>query len=172
MSEVPYGGLGPVPLQDTVHQQSSTIHRPANSYAERAKMNVKFDQRLKRNVLEIEVEKLDGKDEIFLSQEVIANLLNNIGMNHSTEMEGYQVSYGGRSGKIAVLCKTGVNLDRFCSEDIELIKDSRSTQVILGPGPNKSVISNTMEILDFLTTQKYVYPDRKKCKVIQTLNPN
>ena len=80
-------------------------------------MNVKFDQRLKRNVLEIEVEKIDVKDEMFLNQEVIANLLNNIGMNYNTEMEGYQVSYGGRSGKIAVLCKTGVNLDRFCRQE-------------------------------------------------------
>ena len=36
------------------------------SYADKAKMNVRYDQRLKRNVLNIEVEKKDAKDEMFL----------------------------------------------------------------------------------------------------------
>ena len=88
-----------------------------SSYADRAKMNVRFDQRLRRNVLDIEVEKTDVKDEMFLNQDVVAKLLKNIGMNIEGEVEGYQVTYGGRSGKIAVLCKTGINLEKFCRQE-------------------------------------------------------
>ena len=73
------------------------------SYADRAKMNLRFDQRLKRNVLEIEIEKINVNDEMILSQEAIAKLLGTIGMNINTHLEGYQVSYRGKSGKIAVL---------------------------------------------------------------------
>ena len=37
-------------------------------------MNVKYDQRLKRNVLEIEIEKDNYDDEVFLDQDRIARL--------------------------------------------------------------------------------------------------
>ena len=39
----------------------------STSYADRAKMNIRFDQKLKRNVLEIEVEKDNEEEEIILS---------------------------------------------------------------------------------------------------------
>ena len=53
----------------------------AQSYADRARMNVKYDQRLKRNVLEIEIEKDNYDEEMFLDQETVARLLNRINMD-------------------------------------------------------------------------------------------
>ena len=64
---IPTGGGGPGP--------------PLTSYADKAKMNIRFDQRLKRNVLDIEVEKTDVREEMFLDQNVVAKLLNNLGMD-------------------------------------------------------------------------------------------
>ena len=57
------------------------IAKKALSYAERARMNIKFDHRLKRNVLEIDVEKADKDDEINLDQDCVARLLRTIGMD-------------------------------------------------------------------------------------------
>ena len=60
------------------------------SYADRAKMNIKFDHRLKRNVLEIDVEKSSRDDEINLDQNCIAKLLRTIGMDLDRHVEGYK----------------------------------------------------------------------------------
>ena len=96
--------------------------RKAPSYADRAKMNIKFDHRLKRNVLEIEVEKLDREDEINLDQDCIAKLFGTMGLDVLTHVEGYQVNYG-KVTKIAVLCKEGLDLERFCrKESIEVCR--------------------------------------------------
>ena len=111
MSDESWGGGGPGP---------PLIPTPTSfSYADKAKMNVRFDQRLKRNVLDIEVEKKDIQDEMFLNQDVVAKLLQNLGMDTSVgkDVDGYQVTYGGKSGKIAVLCKAGIDLERFCRQE-------------------------------------------------------
>ena len=51
-----------------------------DSYAKRLKTNVKFDHRLKRNVLEITLEKTsdDSDNEVTLSQEAIARLFKSL----------------------------------------------------------------------------------------------
>ena len=51
------------------------------TYADRAKMNIRYNQKLKRNVLEIEVEKDSTEAEMILSEETIANLLRTIHMD-------------------------------------------------------------------------------------------
>ena len=86
----------------------------STSYADRAKMNIRFDQKLKRNVLEIEVEKDNEEEEIILSAETVATLLNKIKMNINSHVEGYQVSFGRKKSKIEVLCKQGLDLEQFC----------------------------------------------------------
>ena len=86
-------------------------------YADRTKMNVRYDQRLKRNVLDIEIEKTDVNEEMFLNQDKVAKLLQNIGMDIVNQVEGYQVTYGGRTGKISIFCKDGIDLERFCRQE-------------------------------------------------------
>ena len=99
------------------------------SYAERARMHIKYDQRLKRNVLEIEVEKADREDEMNLDQNCIAKLFGTMGLDLHTQVEGYQVNYG-KVNKIAVLCKEGLDLERFCRrESIEVCKGVMTTTI-------------------------------------------
>ena len=69
------------------HQNRTEQSKP--SYADRLKTNVKYDQRLKRNILEINIEKKDEETELILDQNVIARLMNSLKMNVEKEMEGY-----------------------------------------------------------------------------------
>ena len=87
----------------------------AMSYADRLKTNVKFDQRLKRNVLEITIEKTDKEKRIELKPETVSRLLISIGLNARDEMEGYQITYG-RVCTISVLVKKDIMLNRFCQK--------------------------------------------------------
>ena len=87
------------------------------SYAERLKTSVKFDQRLKRNVLEIVIEKTEEETEIILDQHVVARLMDSIRMNTAKEMEGYQVKYTRTGAIIQVWCTQGVDLEKFCRQE-------------------------------------------------------
>ena len=80
------------------------IDSRSTSYADRTKMNVRYDQKLKRNILDIEVEKDSIEDEMILSEETVAELLTKINMDILTHVEGYQVSHGRKKSKIEVLC--------------------------------------------------------------------
>ena len=146
MSAVPEGGSGPGPPQVPLATKQS--------YADRAKMNVRYDQRLKRNVLDIEIEKNDVKDEMFLNQDVVAKLLQNIGMKIDTHVEGYQVTYGGKSGKISVLCKDGIDLERFCRQECFEVCKGVMTKNIRPSG--RKDITVTVSGLDFNTPDTLV----------------
>ena len=101
-------------------------------------MNVRYDQKLKRNVLEIEVEKDSTEDEMILSDETIANLLRMIHMDIYIDVEGYQVSYGRKKSKIEVLCKPGLDLEQFCyHESLEVEKGVRTN--FIRPAGRKDV---------------------------------
>ena len=64
--------------------------RQQSSYAERLKTNVSYDQRLKRNVLEIVLEKTEKDADMVMDQDCIARLIRSIGMDLLTQVEGYQ----------------------------------------------------------------------------------
>ena len=87
------------------------------SYAERTKMKIRYDQKLNRNILEIEVEKETNEDEFILAEESIAKLLRTINMDIYIDVEGYQVSYGRKKSKIEVLCKEDLDLEQFCIQN-------------------------------------------------------
>ena len=108
------------------------------SYADRAKLNVRFDQRLRRNVLEIEVEKDKEDDEMILAEDTIANLLNKIKLNIYSHVEGYQVSFGRKKSKIEVLCRKGLDLEQFCvRESLEVEKGVKTN--FIRPAGRKDV---------------------------------
>ena len=124
------------------------------SYADRAKLNVRFDQRLRRNVLEIEVEKDKEDDEIILTEDTIAKLLNKIKLNIYSHVEGYQVSFGRKKAKIAVLCKQGLDLEQFCiRESLEVEKGVKTN--FIRPAGRKDV-AVTVTGLDFNTPDSLV----------------
>ena len=55
------------------------------TYSERLKSNVKYDQRLKRNVLEICLEKTEKDAEVVINGDTIARVLKSLRMNIETE---------------------------------------------------------------------------------------
>ena len=61
------------------------------TWAERFKTNIRTDQVLKRNVLEIQFEKSDPKD--ILNDENIHRLLTKLGINVQSQVEGFQVYF-------------------------------------------------------------------------------
>ena len=87
------------------------------TYADRLKTNVKFDQRLKRNILEIFIEKSDEETELVLNQNVVARLMDSLKMNTATEMEGFQIKYTKNGAVIQVWCVQGVNIEKFCRQE-------------------------------------------------------
>ena len=72
------------------------------SCAERLKTNVNYDQRLKRNVLEIVLEKTEKDAEMIIDDNCVARLCRSIGMDIVTQVEGYQVHHNGRTGTVTV----------------------------------------------------------------------
>ena len=63
------------------------------SYADRLKTNVRHDQRLKRNVLEITIEK-EKEVRIELDPATVARIMHSIGLDIGNQVEGYQIIYG------------------------------------------------------------------------------
>ena len=63
------------------------------SYADRLKTNVRHNHRLKRNVLEITIEK-DKEVRVDLDPATVARILNSIGLDIGNQVEGYQIIYG------------------------------------------------------------------------------
>ena len=117
-------------------------------YSERLKSNVKYDQRLKRNVLEICLEKTERSSEIVLNGDTIARILKSLKMNIENELEGVQVQYG-RIPIIHAWCKPNVNLDKFCSDVGIKISDGLSTGHIR-PAARRDVVV-TVQGLNFNT---------------------
>ena len=92
------------------------------SFADRLKTNIRYDQRLKRNVLDVEIEKLDKENEMVLDQTCVARLLTSLGMTIKTQLMGYQVMYG-RVVTLGVWCKPGIHLESYCrTENIQVTR--------------------------------------------------
>ena len=110
----------------------------STSYADKTKMNIRFNQKLKRNGLEIEVEKDTAEDEMNVSEETVVNILCKINMNISSHVEGYQVSHGRKKSKIEVLCKQGLDLEQFCLYESFKVEQGLRTNFIR-PASRKDV---------------------------------
>ena len=128
--------------------------RPS-SYADRLKTNVNYDQRLKRNVLEIMLEKTERDAEIVLDQNCVARVCSSIGMDLVTEVEGYQVQHNGRTSTISVWVTKGVNLDRFCR--VEGINVSKGVMTSMIRPAGRSDVTVSVNGLDFNTPDSLMF---------------
>ena len=130
---------------------------PIPTYSESLRSNVKFDQRLKRNVLEICLEKAERETEIILNGDTIARVLRSLKMSIETELEGVQVQYG-RVPMIHAWCKPHVNLEKFCTEVNIKISNGLSTGHIRPAGRRDVLL--TIQGLNFNTpdglVQEYI----------------
>ena len=118
------------------------------SYADRLKTNVKYDQRLKRNVLEIVLDITEEK--VFINDEHVAKLLKNLGVDIISQVEGVQVK--GRF--ISVWMAKGINLERFCKEESIRVTQGVVTSVIR-PANRKDVVV-TVSGLDYNTPDSFI----------------
>ena len=118
------------------------------SYADHLKTNVKYDQRLKRNVLEIVLDITEEK--VFINDEHVAKLLKNLGVDIISQVEGVQVK-----GKfISVWMAKGVNLEKFCKEESIRVTQGVVTGVIR-PANRKDVVV-TVSGLDYNTPDSFI----------------
>ena len=118
------------------------------SYADRLKTNIKYDQRLKRNILEIVIEKSDKNAEIVLEPDTVARIFRSIGLDINTQVEGYQIQFG-RVCIIQVWVEKSVHLDRFCKMENIVVGKGIMTGNIR-PAGRKDVLV-TVSGLDFNT---------------------
>ena len=129
----------------------------SDSYANRLKTNVKFDNRLKRNLLEITLEKTSSEveSEVIISQEAIARLFRSLKLDIITQVEGYQVIFNKGVHIISVWVANGVNLDKFCvSENISVGKGIITGSIRPAGRQNVTV---TITGLDFNTPDTLVH---------------
>ena len=129
------------------------------SYADRLKTNVKFDQRLKRNVLEITLEKTSREAEIFVDQNCVERLCRSIGLDVNSQMEGYQVMFNSGIHVISVWLVKGVCPDRFCRGENINVGKGVVTGTIRPAG--RRDVTVTVSGLDFNT------PDNLICDYIR-----
>ena len=124
-------------------------------YSDRLKTNITWDNRLKRNVLEITLEK---EEESFtdIGSESIARLFKTLGINIETEIEGYFQ----KSRSIQLWLANGVDLDRFCKNESIRVTDTIRTGFIRPAG--KKEVTVTVSGLDFNTPDKFVMDYLKK----------
>ena len=128
------------------------------SYADRLKTNVRWDQRLKRNVLEITLEKNNKNNDVWfdLDPESTARLLQILGIDIKSQVQGCQV----KQRVLSVWMAEGISLDRFCKEEsIKVNKDIR-TRMIRPAG--KVDVTVTIYGLDFNTPDTFVFEYLKK----------
>ena len=56
--------------------------------------------------------------------------------------------------------------------DLEILRSTSSTQIILGPGPSKAIVLKAIETLDFHKSQRCFYQDRRLyAKPFKPLSP-
>ena len=148
----------PKPPDDGPGSKHLTQHHPLPppgnirpSYSEKLKTNVKFDQRLNRNILEITLERSD-KDVFFdLNPECVAKLFSNLGIDIVNHLQGYSC----KPTCISVWMASGIRLDRFCKEESIKVTNGIKTGLIRPAGRKEVTVS--IKGLDFNTPDSFVF---------------
>ena len=148
-----------------VRQQAVGEQGDKMSYSDRLKTNVRYDQRLKRNVLEITLEKT-GKDaeNEDVEEEDIARVFKTLGIDIDSQVQGSQLHYKGKSSIISVWMASGVNLDKFC-KDVN-IKVTRNVMTGMIRPAGKRDVTLTIDGLDFNTPDNFVIDYLNKFGVV------
>jgi hypothetical protein len=128
------------------------------SYADRLKTNVRHDQRLKRNVLEITIEK-EKEVRIELDPATVARIMHSIGLDIGNQVEGYQIIYG-KVCIISVWVVKGVSLDRFCQRENIIVSKGVVTGTIRPAGRRDVIV--TVAGVDFDTPDTLIQEYIKK----------
>ena len=125
------------------------------SYSERLKTNVRVDQRLKRNILEISLERTDKEAAFAVDTEDATRVLKTLGIDMITQVQGHQIQHKGQFSVISVWMTPGISLDRFCKDVSIRVTDGVMTGVIRPAG--KKDVTVTIVGLDFNTPDTFVF---------------
>ena len=119
------------------------------SYADKLKTNIKWDNRFKRNVLEIILDN-DNKKFVNIPDNVIDRLFKTLGIDIKSQVEGFFR----KNNIIYAWLANGIDLERFCrSESIKIAKGIR-TKFIRPSG--KRDVTVKVSGLDFNTPDSFV----------------
>ena len=140
----PGGGIG------------NTKDKTKMSYSDRLKTNVRFDQRLKRNVLEITLEKTDKTSEFDVDGEDVARVAKTLGIDVVSQTQGHQIQHRG--------LLSGINLDKYCKDVNIRVTNSIMTGMIRPSG--KADVSVSIVGIDFNTPDKFGFDYLSKFGVI------
>ena len=77
----------------TTNDTSGDSPPPAPPYSDKLKVNVVRSERLKRNVLEIQIIVENGTADRNMDKETVAKLLAKLGIDWKTNVQGYQFSW-------------------------------------------------------------------------------
>ena len=137
------------------------------SYSDRLKTNVRYDQRLKRNVLEITLEKTETNANIDeVDPDAIARVLKTLGIDIASQTQGYQVHFKGKISIISVWMAAGINLDRFCKE--VNIKVARGVMTGMIRPAGKTDVTVKVDGLDFNTPDNFVIDYLNKFGIVKS----
>ena len=106
-------------------QTPAPDHHDPGLYSDKLKVNIVRSERLKRKVLEIQLESDEGI-KVYLDKDTIRNLIVRLGVDMKTQLEGYQTA----PRKLYVLCKESVQLEQFCPEGSIRVTDGIKTGLI------------------------------------------
>ena len=116
------------------------------------KTHVRFDQVLKRNVLDISLDKEDPANSNIDPGDV-HRLLSKLGIEIQSQVQGYQVHPGHRF-HMEVWFSSGVNIDKFCKDDIIQVNKNIKTSYIRPAGRREVTVS--IKGIPFNTPDSYV----------------
>ena len=126
---------------------------PVRTYSEKLKTNVSYSHRLKRNILEISLEKIEDEADLNVGDECLERVMRSIGIDMSLVM-GFQTKYRGKFSIMSVWFDPSVNLDRFCKEEKIRVTKGVCTGYIRKAGSPEVVV--TISSLDFDTPDQFV----------------
>ena len=129
-------------------------HENRMSYSDRLKTNVNYNERLKRNLLEIHLERTDLEADLNLDSESIARVFKTLGIDLVSQYEGHQVQFRWRVSVISVWMKPGIVLDRFCKDVNIKVKPGVMTGMIKPAGQKDVTV--TIIGVDFNTPDTFV----------------
>ena len=99
-----------------------------SSYSDRLKMNVRKSERLSRKILEITLE-VDNNTTVNVEKKDAAKVASRIGIDLVNDLEGFQICPG-NSKKILFWLKEGLNIDRFCKDEVFKVSNGIRTGFI------------------------------------------
>ena len=120
------------------------------SYSDKMKLNLKRSERLKRKVLEINVE---SQGNFKLEEEDVAKLMTRLGIDPKSHMEGFQICPG-NSRKILIWLTDSCDISKYCKDESFRINETVRTGVIR-PMDRKEV-TVTIKGLNFNTPDNLV----------------